>query len=75
MCCVWHAVITSLELVLSTKIIVDKLALCVFAGAFSLIQIQFAIGILIAYRKIKELQKREIEFAKKDNLYNSDDDE
>lgn len=46
------------------KIILDKIALACFACVFLSIQIVFAIGLIVAYQKVRRLKKREQKFLK-----------
>ena len=75
LCCVWHSTISSIELENSTKIIVDKIALCLFAMLFSSIQIIISIGILKAIQKVKALKKSESNFISQYGNEDSDYDD
>jgi hypothetical protein len=75
LCCVWHSSISSIELENSTKIIVDKIALCFLAMIFSSIQIIISIGILKAIQKVKVLKKSESSFISQFGNEDSDDDD
>ena len=75
LCCVWHSSISSIELENSTKIIVDKIALCLFAMFFSSIQIIISIGILKAIQQVKVLKKSESNFISQYGNEDSDDDD
>ena len=75
LCCVWHSTISSIELENSTKIIVDKIALCLFAMLFSSIQIIISIWILKAIQKVKALKKSESNFISQYGNEDSDYDD
>ena len=62
LCCVWHSCISSSNIELSTKVLIDKIVLCVFATIFLSIQIGFFINLYMAFRKINEIRKREAKF-------------
>jgi hypothetical protein len=78
MCCVWNAIIASLKIDMSIKIKCDSVAMGIFCTSFILIQVSFATSLYMAFTKVKELKKREIQFiidrAHCDNDYDDDDD-
>jgi hypothetical protein len=75
LCCVWHSTISSIDLENSTKLIVDKIAVCLFALLFSSIQIIISIGIIKAIQKVKVLKKSESNFISQYGNEDSDDDD
>ena len=77
MCCVWHSSISAFNIDLSTKILVDKIVLCIFATVFMSIQISFSIIAYVAMSKIREIKKREEKFLNRNSgtEIESDDEE
>ena len=77
LCCVWHSCISSSNIELSTKVLIDKIVLCVFATIFLSIQIVFSINLRKSIRKTKEFEKREAKFISRhaEAELESDDEE
>jgi hypothetical protein len=74
MCCVWHSSLATMPIDLSVKKVYDKIALGCFACVFITIQIVFSIGIVVAYQKIKKIQKREQKFLRTQIISEVDDE-
>lgn len=75
MCCVWHSSISTVDLDMPTKTVIDRSVLCVFATVFLTIQVIFGLNIVLAYRKIKEIEKSEAKFIAHVPDEPDDDDE
>jgi hypothetical protein len=77
LCCVWHSCISSSNIELSTKVLIDKIVLCVFATIFLSIQIVFFINLRKSISKTKEFAKREAKFISRHagDEVESDDEE
>lgn len=58
---------------MSKKIIVDKVAVSIFAVVFIIIQIVFSIRIFRAFQGLKELKLREERFIRQVPEYDDDD--
>lgn len=79
----WHSSISTVNLDMPQKTVIDRLVLLLFASVFILIQIIFGIKIFISYNKIKEIEKAEAKFLKQmeldgidlNNQEDSDDDD
>jgi predicted membrane protein len=69
MCCVWHSTISSIKMEdYERKVLIDRVALAVFALVFFLIQVVFSIMIYTSWLKIKKLKKLEENFLRKTTL-------
>ena len=77
-CCLWHAIISGIltkseQLIL--KVFVDKMALCIFAVVFFVIQFTFSIIIYLSYLKIKKLESQEKQYLRLGNENDADSDD
>ena len=61
-CCVWHSICSAMDIDTQLKLRIDKIMMFLLATFFFLIQIVFMVTLLKSYKKIKKLEKREIEF-------------
>lgn len=64
--CIWHAVVASFWTP-DLRAYLDTISLVVFSVLFILFHIYFAIGFVVAYKKIQEVSALELEFKHKSN--------
>lgn len=77
-CCVWHSSFAVMNFDIHIKELINRIGLCFFAFVFLTIQIMFIFGLIIGWRKIKELRSKEkifLDDMKKMGLDEFSDDE
>ena len=76
LCCVWHSVLSSIDIDLGTKTVIDKIGLSVFAIVFLIIQLILCYLFYAGYKKIEKVKKTEIMFLSQSGPdIESDEDE
>lgn len=73
-CCIWHASISKIHLDHKLKVWIDTIAFFVFGIVFMVIQVVAVIDVMLSFRKLAQLKKREREFLINIASEDSDDD-